>query len=525
MFLKGGELSGMSRSHSLLAKRLTPDQLYDKVTGASQPLLEDSTPSTSLSTMLVTLTKIMSRTNFNVDADQPESISVFFVSVGVLACYSSVVYYPSALEAGKRYAERVPNSDWLFIYWGASAALLTNAVFNWALYCEMGHDQIYFFAWVMEGLSAWTESFDGFIRQFINFCTALGSVLPFWYISLADSPFWNILYGTSAAANLPVFFSGSDGFYEVIAYAEIQWLGIWLFACCYSPEDFKKNIECIKIKSLLVAHFLDLADDFRFASYEERVNFLQFFSKEKSDREKLAALLRVNSQDKQLPHYPNLIRESIILSSIKFIIGLFGMVQNFGHVIESYRAGAEYHWSLGLFFALCNIIPGIGFTIKGILGFGPLELLVEWCSSRKVNMSASYCAVAIFSVVARCCYAFSGLSGDELNYQSALYCGSSSAFAFFIGLAANIGTAFVFNGPQCEILLRRFLQPKPTSSEEERHSRFEAQLNEFVGISRTLPLSEVEALITNEKTKGPMLEFFKQKNFESSIVANMECTI
>ena len=460
-----------------------------------------------------------------------------FASIGLISppCgvpLSTSVYFPSSMQAGQRYSDKVPQLAWFFEWGGAIAASLTNAVFNWAEYYRMGQGHVSFLAWLTMGLLAWTKNCKSLLRQCVNLCTALGSIIPFWYISLTNNTGLNILYATSAMANVPVFYSGADSFYEVMSYAQMQKIYLYLtyFMCFYDTEEFNRLLEYTEIKTFLTTHLLDLADDFRLASPEEKTKFIRLFSNDQTDINKLSTLLRVNIQDHPLPHVPNLFREqyviSYFLSLLVFLLGVCGMVQNFGHIVEAYRAGAQYHWTLGVFLAVCNAIPGLGFTIKGILGVGLLNLLVELCLNWK-KMQCSY--IMMLCTIARICYVFSGFSGDELNYQSVLYfkpflmpafgctLEQLEIFAFVIGLMANIGTALVFNGPQCERLLKYFFQTKPTSHEEVQHQEVEAQLYEYAEASRALPLSVIEDLMEDEQTQGVMLSFFQHKKSNVTI--------
>lgn len=469
-------------------------------------------------TTLFSIMNLLSQAEFEEDA----SSKTFIAIMGLISAYSSVLYFPSALLAGKRYADMLPNTDWLFIWVGSVSSSLTNAIFNWSAYCDMGHQYTSFFSWLEDGYLAWKNSP---FRQIVNLCTGAGSILPFWYICLGSNMLWNLVLTTSALANIPVFYSGSEKFYEVMAYSETQWFVLQcqlFFAClvCADTDELKKSIELTKIKTLLVTHWLDLADDFTLASSDQKNAFIALFDNNKSEKERWNAFLNV--EPSILPHHFNIIRNSYWLLFMKYIVlGAFGMIQNFGHIVESYRAGASYHWLLGLVFAFCNFLPSIGFTVKGILGFGLVELCVEFFLNPKcsINVFSTHSFfLFLFSVLARVSYFFSGLSGDEINYQCALFIGAPMWLAFLIGLMADIGTAFVFNGPQCEVMLGEHLQAKPVTHDEKKQKAFELELNRSIDRVRTLPLDAVESFVRNESLRKTLMTFFQNKKFISTII-------
>ncbi len=501
---------------------VSPDSLDSR-----QPLLEKEEEPP----LLTTLAKlIQAAASYQASAGDEANLGqnpTYVIVVGIFAFYSSFVLFSSAFQAGDRYSDMVPNSRWLFAWTGAICAMLTNTTFNWIAYIEMGQNHTSFSTWLSEWLSAWRHSF---LKQFIALCASAGSILPFWYISLTDNMLWNALMTTSALANIPVFYSGADMFYEILSYSEVQWFFLQFqllvaMLCCQDTANIKKLIEYTKIKSLLVTHFLDLADDFRLANASERRAYINGFSPNSQDQ--LELLLQTNIYQVDPPHHPNRIRESYFLLCIKFgFLGFLGMLQNFGHIVESYQAGAGYHIVVGCIFVLCNLVPDIGFTIKGILGFGLLELLIElleWgsklfsCQQSQTEASVNWLRVMGVTLMARIAYAFSGLSGDQINYDSARYCGISAMNAMFIGLGANIGTAFVFSGPQCELLLKKILQPKPINDDEARQLAFEIELDKLAGDYRVLSLGAMKSLVSDERTRGTMHRFFQNKEFKTLV--------
>lgn len=451
----------------------------------------------------------------------------FSVSMGILAFYSSAVFFPSALQAGQRYAKMKVLSSYEspIVYGSATASVVTNAFFNWPAYCDIWGNHDSFLEWCRDAAKAFCEN-PG--RHAFAFVASAGTILPFWYVSLKDNIGWNIFVSTAAIANIPVFYCGSEIFFEVMAYAEVEWLRLQccllLYAiACQDVTGIKQSIEHNQLKSLLVRHFLQLADDFRMASDEEKNNFVSFLLSAADDERLLGDLLNRQANNEMLPHYHNPIRESYILIGLKFfVLGGLGMLQNFGHVVEAYQSGAEYHFVVGVIFALSNLLPGLGYTVKGIMGFGLVELFVELFLGKKTQQATSCLYTMVMLIVltgVRMAYVFSGMSGDQLNYDSALYCsrGKYMLFASILGFLANIGTALVFNAPQVEIKLKEIQHTKPTTLAEGQFRECQKQLDEWVEVTRRLPLSDIDVLMNQSKIGDVMSTFFSGAKSEKSV--------
>ena len=485
-------------------------------------LLEEPEKRPLLAT-LATLTKIADNSYVS---KSTRHAACFLLVVGMLSLFSSVTFFTSAFDAGERYStytKRYPYISWIFNQWFLGvAAVLTNSFFNWAAFCQMGRGHVSFMSWLAAGLLAWKENP---VRQIVALCGGAGSIVPFWYLSLTDDELWNSVVSASAAINIPVFYSGTDLCYEVLCYPEVTW--VWLQPCrlftCYSSTYLEKKNELIKVQLLLVNHFLDLADDFRKAGTNQKNDYIKLFV----DHERgLKNLLRISDDADAicLPHHPNIIRNNNYLLIIKCFWSLLGVWQNFGHVVEAYKAGAQWHLALGIFFALCNLGPDIGYTISGVLGFGLLELLIELFSGKKsTGQDSARFSIYFFllMIVMRLSYDFSGFSGDQVNYEAAIFCGFNVTVAFIMGLLSNLGTAFVFNGPQCELLLQDVFRPEPVTDNDKRLANFQAELDSLPGICRTLTPDDIEELRSDRETEGVLFDFFKSKGL-NTIVSTVE---
>ncbi|MBP9727065.1 MAG: hypothetical protein KBD83_06355 [Gammaproteobacteria bacterium] len=466
---------------------------------------------------LETLTKIAG--NSSVSTSNRHAAS-FLMVVGMLSLFSSVTFFTSAFDAGERYStytKNYPYISWIFNQWflGASA-VLTNSFFNWAAFCKMGRGQVSFMSWLTAGLLAWKENPA---RQIVALCGGAGSIVPFWYLSLTDDELWNIVVSASAAINIPVFYSGTDLCYEVLCYPEVTW--VWLqplrLATYYSNEALEQKNELIKIQLLLVNHFLDLADDFRKANTDQKNSYIASFLNAEG---KLENLLQMKDDAGYFPAHTNIIRKNNCLLIMKCVWSLLGVWQNFGHVVEAYRAGAQWHFALGIFFALCNLGPDIGYTISGVLGFGLLELLIElFLCQKSTSQDSARFSIYFFvlMIVMRLSYAFSGFSGDQVNYDAATFCGLNVTVAFVMGLLSNFGTAFVFNGPQCELLLQNVFRAEPVTVNDEQLADFQAELDSLPVICRTLTPDDIEELRSDEKTGAALFCFFQSKGFNTTV--------
>lgn len=481
-------------------------------------LLDDKTDS------LLEIALAISEKIKDAEVDEPSELNqTFAVSMCVLSLYSSAVFFPSAVQAGERYAEMIPkHARSVIAYGGGTASVVTNTFFNWSSFCEIWQGDVSFLLWCSDALKAFLSNP---IQHMFALLNSAGTILPFWYISLTDDMGWNFFVTTAALANIPVFYYGSEVFFEVITYAEMVRFALqlqWLLASitCRDRAEINKRIELTRIKSLLITHFLKLADDFRMASDHQKTLFTDYISSSESNEALFAKLLEV-SDSIALPDYHNPIREDYVLLFLKyFVLGGLGMLQNFGHAVEAYRFGAQYHWSAGAFCLLFNLLPGLGYTIKGIMGYGLLELLFSKTPPSDTARTSYFSMMTFFLVIARVCYLLSGLSGDELNYQSVLFFNrEETLLALIIGIFSNIGTALVFNAPQCEVKLQELSQPKPLRSND----RYQKQLDAIVHDVRTLPLEVIEVMVNHPKTEGAMQRFFKNKNFDCTLNTDSKC--
>ena len=90
-----------------------------------------------------------------------------------------------------------------------------------------------------------------------------------------------------------------------------------------------------------------------------------------------------------------------------------------------------------------------------------------------------------------------------------------------MGLLSNLGTAFVFNGPQCELLLQDVFRPEPVTDNDKRLANFQAELDSLPGICRTLTPDDIEELRSDRETEGVLFDFFKSKGL-NTIVSTVE---
>jgi hypothetical protein len=469
---------------------------------------ESRAPLLEKNPLLATLTELTA-----IAAQSTEKSSVtrhsacFLMTVGMLSLFSSVTFFTSAFDAGERYSTYTKGYPIFNPWFLGVAAVLTNSFFNGAHFCKIGREQVSFMSWLEAGLLAWQENP---VRQIVALCGGAGTIVPFWYLSLTDNQLWNIAVSASSLINIPVFYSGADICYKMLCYPEVTsiWLQPLRLATCYSNEALEDKNDLIKKQLLLVNHFLDLADDFRKAETTKKSAYINLFN---NNDENLKNLLRINNV--HFARYPNIIRENNGLFMIKCFLSLLGVLQNFGHVVEAYRAGAQWHFAFGIFFALCNLVPDIGYTISGVLGVGILEVLAEFFSRQKsTSQDSAPFSIYFFvlMIVMRLSYFFSGFSSDQLNYDASKFCGFNVTAALTMGILSNLGTALAFNGPQCEMLLQNVFRPEPVTNEDKKIANFQEKLDSLPEICRTLTPRDIEYLRGDEEQ--PLYKFFQSKN-------------
>ncbi len=385
----------------------------------------------------------------------------FLVWTTFLAVASAAIFFFSAQKASEDYVALLPEhgKDASFIFeWIAPVSVaLTNTIFNHEVFLNLwGSIEKLWPALLAYLHYMWQHP----LVESNAWLVSAATILPFWYISIRDPIEFFIPETISSLLCLFIFYNGAETCYQVAAYPSMQrfWLNIQLCFLSLVAIFFRDNvslaiencihlIEVAKAKSLLVDALEDTYYTFYYTSPDNRKKFVDRLKNNETD---LLQALLVHQED--MPLIPNLVYQSNVLLFIKFVIfGAFAMEQNFGHAVESYKAGAELHPVMGVILAAFNLVPSIGFTVKGILGYGPVEMALEIGGWRQSAMQQSAPGYYRWIALMRFSDFFSGFSNNAVNTIGAKDCGASDQVAFWVGLIANIGTVFGFNGPQCEL--------------------------------------------------------------------------
>lgn len=445
----------------------------------------------------------------------------FLFGTGIAALGSAVVFYFDGKKAGERYAAMVKNSAWLFEWVGAICSALTNILFNWQAFIDNLKDESSIASWFISSVAF---CYNMPLKTLVKLCSSAGCVIPFWYISLTGSKAYNVLNSISGVLNLYVNFSGVEVCYQIVENVEVQRFRLnsqiaYARLCCADTSKLQLQLEWVNAKAVFVDQLKECYRAYFYANDSDRKNFIQLCSDENKT---LKAMLNYAVH---LTPMPNDIQSNFFLRFFKYLLNLLGVFQNFGHLVIAYQVGALIHPALGVFLLLCNFLPSLGFTIKGILGMGPVELLYDAYHGRTSQMQRLLPYSLVFIILVRICYLFSGLSGDEINYEAAIALGIDKKTAFVFGLAADVGTAAVYNGPQCEgnvlllleaYVLAYFAQYEPQILTQQLSRSFCEKI-EYSSIE------EFQNFVSDEKISETAFTFFAEKNIDTeklqSIVA------
>jgi hypothetical protein len=140
------------------------------------------------------------------------------------------------------------------------------------------------------------------------------------------------------------------------------------------------------------------------------------------------------------------------------LLSLGGLYQNFGYTVMTYDSAKKASKTLAKVIAAIQLIPTLGFAIKGILG--DRDMISDYMSGTKsleaVEEPNKLLALSILTAVIAM---GSGFTGDQANYQAWKECngpwGESGAWAS--GIIGNIATATTYNGPQALLFSKRCL--------------------------------------------------------------------
>ncbi len=146
------------------------------------------------------------------------------------------------------------------------------------------------------------------------------------------------------------------------------------------------------------------------------------------------------------------------LMTLKSAIWLIALYQNYGAVYFSYKDAAKIQLSLGLFALFANLIPSLGFTIKGMTGLVlpmaegnfPITFGVQHHSKK------FWLCFTLLSLIA----AGSGFTAGQMGYEAweqlPGWGGENAKLASDI--VSNVGAVVIYNFPQCLLFLNRLFE-------------------------------------------------------------------
>lgn len=469
--------------------------------------------------LLVKLTQVLRQDLSHNSTASTEVRWQFIFMTGVAASISAAIYFFAAQPAGQEYSNRIdaPEAGWIFTWLAPISTALTNVLFNWEAFFSLwsGYDSLLVYSY-----AAFQALYINPFKEIAALCASAGSILPFWFVALGNNIGLNILITFSSIVSLFVYYNGADIFYQTTAYSETQLFLLrisYFFSrlTCRDVSNIESKINVAKKKKILMAHLNECYQHFYYFEYEQRQAYLSLYSSATEPTDQLRILLCQKNESL----YTDLVNQSFLWQFIKYgILGLLGMMQNFGGIVISWEAGASTHIVLAAFLALCALVPSIGFSIKGILGYGLLELFHELTSTHVSHLQRLWPKLYLSLVwPARFFYLLSGFGNDALNQEAAVYCGFNTNTVRVIGILANIATALVFNGPQIECLLRRLLEIITLNFGEERDKcqiRCQIQFRNTIEEFAMLPLREVERCLSDSPYSMIFSSFFHEKNTE-----------
>ncbi len=458
----------------------------------------------------------------------------FIVWTSLLGLASAAIFFFSAQKASVYYvdllSEQNQGASFIFEWFAPLCVAITNSIFN------------------AEAFIALWGKIEGLLPAFLAYChyifthpmtetnawlVSAATILPFWYVSINDPAALFVPESISSFLCLFVFYDGAEEFMKIMSYPLMQQLRFtiefFVLDLCKSIADLcnfsnlSENLqnlmdqrtawlELVRVKTLLV----NALEEVNYAyCYSSSANRNRFVEELKGNQQPLLSSLLTYPDALQVENgrITNPISQSRVLQFIKYgLFAFFAMEQNFGHGVESYKAGAQIHPMLGVVLALLNLVPSLGFTISGILGYGPVEMCLEITGYRRSAMQQIAPTQYNWIWLMRFSSLFSGFSNNALNLIGAKDCGASPLLAFYVGLIANIGTVFGFNNPKCELWYQRSVMEKVLPETYRSQIVVQQNLRQLLSDIKTASPQEIDELRYNEYCKNSITLFLNEKN-------------
>lgn len=341
------------------------------------------------------------------------------------------------------------------------------------------------------------------IEWMVSAGIAFFAVLPYWFASLQDDKTQIVLTTLSALLCGPVNLDGSKNLITWIKSFDpkdrlVDVVASTFFCRAGRPQ----RLALRKARNLVVKRLQDVVVAF------------------KDDRVKKSWLdvcvFGVNSTWKGI-FKKLLLPESLDINPRPVSCGsylLFGLLSvasvwaNYGYTIDSYNGGKQL-WdneAWGWFCAVLHMVPGFGFTLKGLINIKQ-RMLSGRNSLERLAMPTTY---TVLSGVMILFALYSGYTGDEMNYQGCLqFISDNPWIALILGIIANIGTAIMFNGPQCLSLAQRiieiYLMKCGLDDELRRDIIFTQEVSDIAGTLQKMPMPACDAFFNEEEMPRDVL--------------------
>lgn len=374
-----------------------------------------------------------------------------------LSAVGGLMYWFSSAAASDRYLSYANHHRYLhwmsfiFLYRIPElSAAVTNSLFNAESYLTLYEN---FFAKRSEAERNLTDIEHERTAWFMAFMAGIGATLPNWYVSFAGATSSVAAVSTiSAICSLPVNIDGSKTMTDILRSFDVSSRA--RVFCCENPQQQDEFEKLRKTQLKLVAHLEKQAQLIRrqqvaipapAADQSVLDTLAQILALQPISTEETALIAHANSSPSKL------------LQPLVVLIWIVGIYQNYGGVYDSYLAGNQIHWSIAGIAALANAMPSLGYTAKGLNGvvfpliYGTRQKSIAELELPKTNLALTL-TVCIFA-------AFSCFTSDQMGYDAWNWWPNrgGETGAFISGLVSNLGSAFLYNLPQCILFVPRIL--------------------------------------------------------------------
>jgi hypothetical protein len=419
----------------------------------TNPLTEYLAPS---QTTRESFTEIINTTQANMRNYQAGTIPYKrYIGVSIAAILSGVLYALSSSAAGERWDEQL-NSGVFFLCAYEIGGAVSNALFNAESYLTLydyrynkqNNNEIQLIGPKNNTIQWALASFVGFFTLLPIFYQAFKSTQSVWLIVL------NVF---SSLLNLPIYTDGAYSLGETIkdlkiseTFNEQEKLGQWQ----ETQQELYGRLE----------KFIQLYTQ---ADSNQKTELYNSLTQSADSAPSFINALISNTQGAQTKNIS--IRTRRIIQTLMVAATFCSLYQNFGYSILGGQAGQDIgkffkannsvNLAIAVLFATMNLIPSLGFSIKGLVTIrDTFYKLARNESSIAQDINHNLFKIAALSILIN--GFFSGGTSDQANYTSWCVvngkeenCGSMEAW--ISGIIGNVGAGWFYNLPQCYLFMDR----------------------------------------------------------------------